>query len=119
MSEIIKGGETIKYATMQLVQRLYSNLRKRLKERKEEKNWKESLSIKILESDKLSAMFLDKIKIVKIQDNCLIYKCKYLLPVGSSYEKLESIEISRFPKNIQDEIKQFLRERKLKRLIYK
>ena len=101
---------------MKVVQELFSNLQRRRKEKKEEKNFKESLSPKIAEFYFGYVAFVDKVKITKITNNDIQFKYKYLLPVGSTWEKPITQNLSELPDDIQKEIKQFLRIRKLKRL---
>lgn len=101
---------------MQAVQQLFSNLQKRRKEKKEEKNFKEYLSPKIAEFYFGTMAFLDKVKITKITNNDIQFKYRYLLPVGSPWENPINQNLSELPDDIQKEVKQFLRERKLKRL---
>jgi len=100
-----------------LLNSVIQNYKEKRKEKKEERKWKESLEHKI--SDYFCGHHIQSIdvKIVKFTNLYTNYKFRYVLPIGSQYEKLQTFENKYLPKEIQEEIKNYFRYKKLKNIV--
>ena len=100
---------------MKAVSQWFLNLRKRRKERREEKSWKESLKIKIeKEVVKKISTFMEEVRIIDIQETNIIFK-RRSVSLDRIWKKFKYNNIL-LSTELQHEIKNFIRYKKLKRL---
>ena len=93
------------------------NYKEKRKEKKEERNWKESLEKKIIIDILKHFSIINYIKIKKITPLHIhyIYSCEY--STSLSFVKGKAYDVSLLSKETQHEIKNYFRYKKLKNII--